>query len=184
MDDHVDYPQFVARLRTLVQQGASATLRMVTDDHHFVNVGLQNGRIVSLFHGPHRGARAMQHMRRIRSGGLSLLPEQEMQPQPDLPATDEILRILDGAGSPQAAAAPAAGQPSPVPAADYLGDLHRIEQALLHHIGPIAKLLMQDILQDIGRIDSRDDLERLVLALSQEIADPGMARRFIEQALG
>lgn len=206
MEAHVDYLEFVARLRHLVRDGASVTLSIVTDDRHFVNIGLKEGQIVSVRHGPRRGAKALRLVMELSGGGMSLLPAQDLNPQPDLPSTQEILRLLgereaggkqdregrqnqDLGEAPSTVGARATAAAEAVPSTTAFGDwdlvqpLFAMEEALRRMIGPIAKLVMKEALHDLGQIRCHDDLARLAETLAREIDDPDQAKRFLDQVL-
>lgn len=196
MQEHVDYLEFLVRLRRLVEQHATATLQVMTDDRHFVNIGLSNGRIAALYHGPKRGRRAIDDIRRFSGGALTILTAMEYRPQPDLPTTQEILHLLDNGSLDRFAAATASttraeplpsSAPAPQPygatASELVINLHHVERTLTEFIGPIASLVMQDAMRSLGQLATQNDLVRLADILSIEIGDPEQARKFVQQAL-
>jgi hypothetical protein len=176
---------------------------LVTDDRHLINVGLEAGTIVALYHGPRRGMAALERMLKLSGGELTLNAVQRFDAQQGLAPTRELLRILEQRSlnpPPQPGALSAAAEP-PTPrltsgamglppaaagagAVDLAPDLIRVEEALLQQVGPIAKLVFNQALTDTGGVHTREELMRLVQVLSAEIEDPVQARHFLDQALG
>ncbi len=202
MDERVNYLEFVVYLRRLVNERETAAMRIVTDDRHYISIGLHEGRIVSLHAGPRKGARALERIKQMTGGGITLTAEDSFDTQSDLPTTNEILGILEqkeleglqstrsprppsidlDPGTTPAPFRPEVG-PNSVDTSEFIADLYRIEEKFLHYVGPIAKMLFQDVLAETGKMKSHDDLIRLTEILSREIDDPEKAARFRREAL-
>jgi hypothetical protein len=185
MQKKVDYLEFLEQLRGSIETRETATVRLITDDRHFVNIGIEGGQIVAVYHGPRRGLSALKLICTIQSGALSILSTHEFARQADLPPTTEILRLLEQRAQ---QAAPridgdADQRQSPDSNPQFSADIKHVEQALMQYIGPIARMLVEQTVQDIGGVSSNADLTRLVEQLSGEIDMPKQAKHFIDQAL-
>lgn len=190
MHEQVDYPEFLRRLNSVLASQETATLRVVTDDRHFINIGVERGQIVAVYHGPRRGLPALDLILKMTSGSLSVLSTHEFETQSNLPPTSEILHFLKqgeleqlrDSGHSQGSNGDQE-QPHQAATAEFTAAIHHIEQTLLHYIGPIAGMLVQDTIEDMGGLSNTNDLIRLTNILSNEIDPPAKSQQFVDQAL-
>jgi hypothetical protein len=196
MEQRTDYLDFLIQLRRLVEQRATAILQLVTDDRHFVNVGLNKGQIVALYHGPRRGRGAIAHIRKLIGGKITMLSVLEYAPQPDLPETQDILQLLEDDDAnlsmtetanqsvfAQSTLSALKSRPDDLVVLDLVTQLSSVEKSLRAFIGPIAGIVMKDAIKELGAPTGWSDMIQLVDTLSAEIDDPEQARKFVEKAL-
>lgn len=207
MNEHVDYEQFLERLSELISDGTTGTVRLITADHHFVSVGLESGEIIALRHGPKQGARALALIAaNLHEGELTLSAAREMRGQGDLPGTQDILDKLRFAAArrigaetqdlaPSRRSAPAATMAGPAfpsaaparkgasipppPPTDLLEALDALRKSFQSYVGPIAQIVFDQTVADMGGTNSVEDVLSLAKHLAVEIDDPADARRFL-----
>ena len=154
---------------------------IITAENHAAQFVLRDGAIVGLTYRLLRGSAALPLLRTFPAGRYRFQTETVDHTDPELPATADLLALLIpepavAVGPPQAE--PATDTPQ-VPEAVRL----LIERELAEVLGPIAGLICQEHFAHAGRLDSPNDLARLLEAIAIEIGDPTKAADFKHQVL-
>ena len=186
MSERIDFTQFLATLRAQVESQATIYLRMVTDENHTLWIGVRAGRIESLLFGPRRGIIALHYLHTIRGGTLLLDHQIHLPPTPGLPDTSTLLQLLDQAGhatsGSSSAALPQTAARSGLDSRHAESILARLEALLQEQVGPIAHMVIEDWLEELGGLQDEATLRRFIDGLTREVEGIGDARAFRAQA--
>lgn len=163
----------VDELRRLRGEKRSGTLYFASMNRRLVQVGLEQGEIVSLSFQNEHGPQALDLLLKaeVEAGVSRFADGPPRGARLPLPATPQILAQLE--------ARPAPASATGTPAAPRLDREARmaIEEELTELIGPIAGLLCKDIWNTVTTVDAA------VAALGRELPDPGQAERLRERVL-
>ncbi len=186
MSERLSYSQLIDLLQQLVADEKSGTLYVTTDSHHAAVVALRDGQIVSLFHTPKRGRAAIPLIRQATGGTYRLGTAFAGVSDKDLLPTPEILAALKADGEPPEAQAKQPtvrdtqpGDHSSVNAEAFLNGLQDLLQA---HLGPIATMLVENALEEVGELNCAERLNELIDYLFREIEDASEASTFKDSA--
>ena len=163
-----------SRLRMLCQEKNTGTLHIIENGHLLGQISLQAGEIIALSAQKKQGLNALPQFVDIRNGGVAFAAGPLATARMSLPATADILAILDGANR---AADLHAAEPEPEPAPLELTALSKmiLEQTLKEFVGPIADMLCADCFRAATTLSAAID------TLAGEIPDDRAATRFREQ---
>ncbi len=163
----------VDELRRLRGEKRSGTLYFASMNRRLVQIGLDQGEIVSIsFQNEHGPLALALLLKADMEAGVSRFADGPPRgARLPLPATAQILAQIEARPAP----APATG----TPAAPRLDRETRavIEEELTEIIGPIAGLLCKDIWNAVTTVDAA------LAALGRELPDPGQAERLRERVL-
>lgn len=163
--------QFIELLESLVGTRRTCTLYVRTPDNHVIVVGLDSGKIVFLTCGARRGEQALQMIRSMQRGTYRLTDD---APAPGgsahrLPSSEELLSVLKSRGA----------GPEGFDGA-WAKDV--LCQLTGSYLGPIAPIVCEDVISEVGGIDSLDKARQVVDKIAREIADQHEAAEFRDQA--
>src|SRR5262245_24910116 len=148
-DPILTYGQLIAEVRRLCAQRQTGWLFITTSDNHSVRFGLQNGAIVALIFRSQTGLGALASIQRVLNGSLSFSSgPPDPKPQAGLPPSAELLALLqsavtdhpDGAEPGSGLLDEALAQSRPI-----------IEAELVEHLGPMARLVIDEHLPAAGK---------------------------------
>ncbi|MBL8250888.1 MAG: DUF4388 domain-containing protein [Candidatus Competibacter sp.] len=163
----------VNRLRGLCQEKQTGTFYIIENGHLLGQISLQAGEIIALLAQKRQGLNALPLLVGIRNGGMAFAPGPLSAHRMDLPATHDILAILDGANT-----AADLHQAGPETAAPALSEASKkfLEHTLKDLIGPIAAMICADCFRTAATADEA------IEALAQEIPNPQAAAQFRQRA--
>ncbi len=169
-------------LSELVAQRQTGTLYIKSDDAHAGMILLEEGEIVSVMYRSEFGAAAVELLQqgsrgtcRFDAGGLGVKAE-------ECPPTTEVLRALAPPG--QTTVGGLAGAARPVGGnVSFQGFLTELSGHLQSHIGPIASMVVNGAVEEMGRLERIDQAESLISRLMGEIDDQDDASAFLSAAL-
>jgi len=179
MKDSIDRDQFIALLKSLIENERTTTIYVSTDDKQLITVGIDQGQIVSLRCGIKRGERAIPMISNMRSGTYRL--DEKSQPHPNvgirLPPTEVLLHLLSGEDR---------SEGDERGGKDHAIDSQWVHDALckvlVQYMGPIAPVVCREAIDAVGGVDSPEKVRRAVDRLADEINDTAEAERFRAQA--
>jgi hypothetical protein len=175
MSDHspsVGFDALMAALADYCGQRRSGTLFIVTSDNHSAKFVLENGELVACGYSLKQGHDALPLLRGIKEctfrfaadvfSSISELP---------MPPTDKCLHYLRGES-----ARTVAGEKPHSMLTDDVARVLREELARL--IGPVAGIVLERYVSQIGAPDSPTRLNSLIGALSGEVGGEAKAKAF------
>lgn len=95
----MDYATLVREIEKLVNDGATGTMFVTTNEQHSMRIGIRAGQIVSVVYRTVRGLNAIPLVRSVRSGTPRFEPNfviESQQGPETLPSTADLLRTLRG----------------------------------------------------------------------------------------
>ncbi len=184
MSQYVNYAEFINLLKGLVNNRSSANIMMVTDDHHSLRIAVRNGAIESLAIGLRKGAAAIPLLRTIQGGSLRMSHDRDLLPAtPDLPDTHTILHLLEQEGGETATPSPrSTPKPRGLTSMQVEAFIAELQPLMQRYLGPIAALLISTATEDIGEIQTIEQLEQLLVTLESEVEGIGDHRAFLQEA--
>lgn len=174
MTERLDYPGYLAKLEGLVREKETGTLFAKTDDNHLVVAVVRDGAIVSLAHGPKRGADAIGLVKQMGHAEVRVDPNAIAYGNKPLPPTDEILASLRSAVAVSASAG--------------VGGLNTAEvrsvlcELLTDYLGPAAPIICDEKMAALGPTVSPAAVDLAVRELAEEIDDEQEAGQFQQLA--
>ncbi len=169
------YQQLTDELRILCAAKRSGTLFCTTSDARSVRFSLQNGLIVSVKFRNIGGVAALSHIQTIQQCRFKFQDNLNLDQDPDLPSTPELLQLLIGDDKSQ----------SPPTATDFLpslSELHAIiEQEAADLFGPVAGLICAEQFTVMPRLKDTDDLRTLLTNITVAIGENTKTATLIEQ---
>ncbi len=136
-----------------------------TLDNHAVHLGVDNGNIVGCRFRFKRGIDAMPMILEMEAGHYSFVQGPTGPADGSLPATDELLEMLDNNELSTPTDLPIQGETnlSALPSI-ITGELTR-------YLGPIAAVLVEDYLDEVGPARDSGALQKMITSMASEIAD-------------
>lgn len=183
MAGQFDYSQFLAALKEAIGERLTGALCVKTADQHAVHILFKRGEIVDLRFGLKRGWASIPLIRAIKRCDFHFdaMDEGDITTLPGLPPANEIMRQLghEGGGPPPASVeknhAGGTNLPKALEPGMVIGPL---QELLYRHIGPIANMLCEMVVSDVGPITTAEELEQVLSDLAEEIGDAVAARDF------
>jgi hypothetical protein len=195
----VPYAELLSELGRLCAAKRTGTMFIATTDNQSARIGLRQGDIISLVFRTQRGLEAIDRIRKITAGRFTFSDTVvDRVASADLPATADLLSLLDANGAAPTIPAASASPPRPPDAAPRLvappppqaaasPELVKaqavIEAELTEFVGPIAPLLCRGHITRAAAAGSPLDLPALVEAVAREIGDRAKEDRFTQQTL-
>jgi len=168
-------------LSELVAEGRSGTLYIKSDDAHAGMISLREGEITSILYRSRFGAPAVELIRQVRGGTCRFDSSATSVTAGKCPPTQEILRALAPPGQNTVNGSAEATRRVGDKAA-LQGFLEDLSGHLQSHIGPIAAMVVEGVVQEMGRFERIDQAESLISRLMGEIDDEGDASSFFSAA--
>jgi hypothetical protein len=167
------YPQLIAEIHRLSQEGQSGTIFITSNDGHLARIVLNKGDITSLiFDSKYRGHDAIPLLLTINSARIQfadgIFDRDQKIP---LPSTKEIFHQLDENLHHRE-------REKPLSTPKFSEVVEYIRKALATHIGPVALIVCEEYLQNVGLIKSLDDAFAMIDALAPEIKHPEEEQAF------
>jgi len=191
MADLIGTHELAAVVQQMANSRRSGTLFIRTHDSHASMLVFDEGRLVAINHGGHRGANAIPLLLEFSEGTYSVSDTVLGQPQNGLPDVDELVNLLTGHEQfeppvspvrqrPSApATAPAAPPPSSFPAARAF---ERIGEAMIDFVGPIGPALCKRKAASLGHLASFETAWAAVGELAADIGNRSERERFLDLA--
>lgn len=186
MQVSVPYSQILEFLTSLVDNKASGTLFVHSDNNHAITIALDNGRIHAMYYGARRGRKAIPLVSNISGGRYRFETSSLVETAHELPPTPEILNLLR---NPHANNDSSPTVSSPVTGSEVIKEekksilCQELKVLLAEHMGPIADMVFDDVVDEIGDFCSTPQLTQdLINKLSEEIDDMTEVEQFRNKA--
>lgn len=190
------YAQILDFLIGLVDSATSGTLFIHTECNRAVTIALDNGEIHALYMGARRGRKAIPLISNITGGSYRFEVSNLIDAVHDLPPTHEILHLLRRPQSSDTAVVSERSVPTnthaiPTPISNHelLSNekkdvlCHELKELLSEHLGPIAEVVFDDAVEEVGDFRSSPELiHDLINKLSEEIDSTNEVQHFITNA--
>lgn len=173
----LSYSELIAELRQLLSGRATGIMFISTANNHAIHIGIQTGEIVGCRYRFKRGIDALPPIMEMEAGRYSFNPGSSGSDDPALPPTDVLLKMLSerNQGAPADVPIQGTNQPSEAHA------LIATELAL--YLGPIASVIIEDYLDDIGQVHDSGALQKMLGSVASEIADERKREEFTKSVL-
>jgi len=167
------YPQLVAEIQRLSSEGQTGTIFIRSDDGHLVRIVLNEGKITYVvFDTKQRGYDAIPLIQKIRKGRLQFAEGVfETAQETPLPSTSDIIQMFT-----EDEDSPSTQTPS-----NIKGIIQHIKKALASHIGPIAMIVCDEYIGEMGPLTTVADVFAMLGAIAPEIGNPEEEKTFKEQ---
>lgn len=172
-DGVLSYQGLIREVRRLCSRRMSGCIFITTSENHAVRFELHDGTITAVSFRQQLGLDAIPAIKRITGGQLRYSEDRlPHPPQNGLPATPELLAMLNGSPAEP-------DDEPPVASAPVRESLARsrpiIESELAEFLGPMAQVVCGD------HIALATGMNELIESLAKELADAGKAARFKER---
>ena len=166
------FAELIKELRELCSEQRTGVVFIRPGDGSIVNIGLSEGRIVSLSFRRKLGQEALPLLAEITSGQLDFVKDLPTSTKTPLPPTETILEKL----SQWSRASPSLAAGSKNTSAVQLDESVQavLQETLAEYIGPMAHVVCDKALLE-GK-----DLKTAIGALAEKIPDRAKAQRFID----
>lgn len=168
------YPQLLEILQELIQKRESGTLFIRSECNHLTTFTLQSGQVSAVSFGPRRGGRAIPHIREISSGTYRFDKESPVGSPQQLPDTGELMKLLKSNGAPAEIMDPGKNGSvgGGVSHKNSLRFSKELKELLTDHVGPIADVIFDDTLEEIGGVCSNTHQAQILIdRLATDIDD-------------
>lgn len=186
MRENVPYSRILQVLSDLVDNKSSGTLFIRSDCNHAIALALDTGRIYAIFHGARRGRKAIPVIRNISGGTYKFETSGLSGISHEIPTTPEILNLLrtpHGIEETGPAGASVGRNASEISEEKKNLLYQQLKSLLAEHLGPIAEMVFEDAMDEIGDFCSTPELARgLIDKLSFDIDDASEVSQFREKA--
>jgi len=146
------YPQLLEILQELIDKQETGTLFIRSECNHLATFTLRKGKATAVSFGPRRGDRAIPHIKAISGGTYRFDRESPAGSPQQLPDTQELMSLLKSSGAPNEvvnAAAPGSAGRDASDENSYRFS-KELKALLTDHLGPIADLIFDDTIEEIG----------------------------------
>ena len=169
------YPQLLEILQELIHKRESGILFIRSECNHLTTFTLQNGQVTAVSFGPRRGDRAIPHIRKINSGTYRFDREAPVGAPQRLPDTGELMNLLNSSGAAPTGIMDPGGNGSIVGGASDRSSRRfskELKELLTDHLGPIADIIYEDTLEEIGGVCSNPHQAQILIdRLATDIDD-------------
>lgn len=166
--EKVTQQEFAQELQRLCSRQQTGTLIGNAAGGTLATVSLQDGVIVALGYRIAKGREALEQLRTLGDCKMSFRATMVREPQPDLPATDEIILLLGGDPS-----TPAAALSTREGTSFNQHDIQqRIEQEALTVLGPVAGMLCADYFSKQPPLHDATAIRNAVVAIASPVLSP------------
>ncbi len=172
------YPQLIAEIHRLSQEGQSGTIFITSDDGHLVRIILNDGGITYLaFDAKYYRDDAIPFIKSIKFGRLQFTEGliETVQKAP-LPNSEEIFQLLMNSPEPINIKAPRQAILLNLNEA-----VEQIKNALAVYIGPFALIVCEEYIDKVGSINTTDDIWSMINVVASEIENTDDRRLFQTQ---
>jgi len=170
------YPQLIAEIHRLSQEGQSGTIFITSDDGHLVRIILNDGRITYLaFDAKYYRDDAIPFIKNIKFGRLQFTEGLiETVQKAALPNSSEIFQLLMNSPEPINA-------PRQAISLNINQAVEQIKNALAVYIGPFALIVCEEYIDKVGSINTTDDIWSMINVVASEIENTDDRRLFQTQ---
>ncbi|MEN8218717.1 MAG: hypothetical protein ABFS56_20565 [Pseudomonadota bacterium] len=157
------YPQLIAEIRRLSQEGQSGTIFITSDDGHLVRIVLDDGRITFLaFDTNYRSHDAIPLINMIKFGQLHFSEGifETVQEAP-LPNTLELFQMFSNQTH--------VDTPKQLSSLNLREAIEHIKTALAAYIGPIALIVCEEYIDKVGSLNTMDNIVTMIDVVASEI---------------
>jgi len=182
MGQHYDCRRLWEMLNELVTEARTGTLYIKSDDAHAGMISLRNGEVVGILYRSRFGAPAVELIRQVTGGTCRFDANAPGVEAGACPPTLEILHALAPPGQSAVNGSAEATRRMGDKAA-LQGFLNDLSGHLQSHIGPIAAMVLEGAVQEMGQLRRIDQAKSLITKLMGEIDDDGDASSFLSDAL-
>jgi hypothetical protein len=165
--------EMLSALEDLCRKRSSGMLIAATADNHHVRIGLQKGEIVHLATRRVQGAAAIPVIVASSCRSFNFTPGSALQVQPDLPATEVIIKAMRNG---QFSESETNFSATPEAAGVAAGTLRIIEKELAEYLGPIAPVL-------VGELKNEPSVREILKKLSAELPSSAAKEAFLKNVL-
>jgi hypothetical protein len=186
MQKDISFSKILEFLTDLIDNKTSGTLYVISECNHAGTISLDKGEINAIYFGARRGQKAIPMISNISRGCYRFEGTNLVERTHELPPTHEILNLLRNphilnTSSPTAS--------TPANANELITDENKsrlcrtLKHLLAEHIGPIADMVIDDAVDEIGDFCSTPQLTQdLIDKLSEEIDDNNEVKQFRNKA--
>jgi len=182
MGQHYDCRRLWELLSELVAGRRTGTLYIKSDDAHAGVISLREGEVISILYRSRFGTPAVELIRQVTGGTCRFDANAPGMKAGQCPPTPEILHALAPPGQNTVNGSAEATRRLGDKAA-LQGFLNDLNGHLQCHIGPIAAMVLEGAVQEMGQIERIDQAKSLISRLMGEIEDEGDASSFLTAAL-
>jgi hypothetical protein len=183
MQNNLPYSQILDFLTELIDNKASGTLFIHSESNRAITIALNSGQIHALYFGARRGRRAIPLISDISGGSFRFEQSNLVNTSHDLPSTPEILNELR---NPINANHSSLTDSSTTFSCDKAINedkkellCQELKSLLLQYMGPIAEIVFDDAVDDIGDFCVTPQLTKdLINKLSEEIDNTAEIEQF------
>ncbi len=168
------YPQLLEILQELIHKQESGTLFIRSECNHLTTFTLQSGQVTAVSFGPRRGDRAIPHIRNITGGTYRFDRESPVGAPQQLPDTGELINLLKSNGASTEIMDPGGNGSVGGGASDRSSRRFskELKELLTDHLGPIADIIYDDTLEEIGGVCSNTHQAQILIdRLATDIDD-------------
>lgn len=162
MSNWLEYDEFIDRIRSLHHEGFTGLVTGLSDNKHSFQIGFENGNIILLAYRISKGSVALEKLVEIESAKISVHPTTQVpNAQVPIPNTDDILARLTSSttqGDTELDYSESDYEEEPEeqrvesdnskPKGSSSKLKTAIENAAVHHFGPIAAMICKEYLDD------------------------------------
>jgi hypothetical protein len=187
MQNSVPFSQILDFLTELVDNKTSGTLFIHSETNRAITVALDCGQIHALYFGARRGRRAIPLISDISGGSYRFEETNLVDTFHDLPPTPEILSELRASinvyESPLTVSSTTTSSNEAIDDDKKRNLCYELKSLLLQHIGPIADIVFDDAVDEVGDFCTTPLLTKdLINKLSEEIDNTAEIEQFRSRA--
>ena len=170
-----DYGELLKIVSGLCANGRSGKLFIISETNCFARIMIADGSITHFEYRLKKDTDAIPLFREIKHGTLGFKEGKAFfHKESTLPATADLLAQLGGK-----ATAVTTKAPQDTPTKRSASDAFKIiENELVEILGPMAALVWEEHLDQVGGAAADIDVEQLINSLATEIDDPDKAEQF------
>ncbi len=170
----LSYNELIVELKKLLRQRATGVMFISTLDNHAIQFSLVKGHITGCRFRLKHGLDAIPHIMEMEAGRYSFNPAPPGPRDKNLPHTKTLINIL-GEDVPH--------EPTHTPiqgGIDISALPSIITNELARYLGPIAAILVEDHLDELGPIQDSSSLQKLMKRVAAEISEENKREEFIQ----
>lgn len=173
----LSYRELISELKQLLSNRATGVMFISTLDNHAVHINLEKGTIIGCRFRFKRGLDALPLIMEMEAGHYSFNLGAPGPPDTALPPTDTLLQMLTNTGHNTPADMPIQGVTEITEVPEI------IAKELAMYLGPIASVIVEDYLDEIGPVRNSGTLQKLIKSVASEIADKRKRDEFTEAVI-
>jgi hypothetical protein len=183
-----NYDELMGCLNELCLEKTNGTLFITTDKKHSVRFELHDGYITSCNYRLKRDHDAIKLIKTVKSGTYKFFAGTSKSADSDMARRRDLYAALFGETTPspkKMKSASAADNISPTLDTETVKEaIETIAKELAHFIGPVARLICDEYINNTAQARTKDDLIAMTESVATEIGDSVQEQQFTEAVLG